>query len=52
MPASEERHDRLACLLEARDDVDEVTSELANDDDAISITGVVPVTIAVGACKR
>jgi eukaryotic-like serine/threonine-protein kinase len=52
LPASEARQDRLACLQDVRDDVDETTRELADTGDELSITDIVPLTIAVNACKR
>ena len=52
MPASAQRHERLACLFEARDDIAEATGELASEDSAVSVGSVVPLTVEVGACKR
>jgi len=53
MPASERRDERLDCLNEVRDSIDEVTHDLADDDDSEpSVVLVVPLNIAVGVCRR
>jgi hypothetical protein len=53
MPASERRDGRLDCLNEVRDSIDEVTHDLADDDDSEpSVVLVVPLNVAVGVCKR
>jgi serine/threonine protein kinase len=51
-PSSETRDDRLSCLRDARDEVNEVTEELASDDSAVVLAAVVPLNITVGACQR
>jgi serine/threonine protein kinase len=50
--SSEERHEQLACLFEVRDDINEVTQELVTDDAELSLTGVIPLDVALGACKH
>jgi len=51
-PASATRHERLACLFEARDQIDEVTRELAAGGSELSLTSLTPLREAIGACKR
>ena len=51
-PSSAARHERLACLLEARGEIDEATQELASDDAELSLAAVIPLNIAVAACKQ
>jgi hypothetical protein len=50
MPPSAARHERLGCLLEVRDDTNEMTAELDGEDSKLSIGSVVPITIAMGMC--
>jgi eukaryotic-like serine/threonine-protein kinase len=52
MPASERRDERLGCLTEVRDTIDEATQELADDDAEPSVEGVVPLNLSVGVCQR
>jgi serine/threonine protein kinase len=52
LPASEARGDRLDCLREARDAINEVTQELATDDDQLSLVSVVPLSTLIATCKQ
>ncbi|HEY6177226.1 MAG TPA: protein kinase, partial [Kofleriaceae bacterium] len=52
MPASDTRHDRLDCLIEARDEINGATEELGNDDSELSLAAIVPLNLAVGACQH
>jgi len=52
IPSSAGRHAQLACLLEARGEIDEATQELAGDDSELSLAAVIPFNIAVAACKQ
>ena len=52
MPASAARHERLACLFEARDEIDEATKELATDDSDLSFVGLIPLNATIAGCKR
>jgi hypothetical protein len=51
-PASEARDERLECLRDARDEVNEATHELATSDDDVVLVGVIPLNTAIAACKR
>jgi serine/threonine protein kinase len=52
MPPSSERHERLACLFDVRDDIEESTQELANERGEMSLPGVIPLSLAMEACGR
>jgi serine/threonine protein kinase len=52
MPASDTRSDRLTCLREARDEINEATQELTTEDSGLSLVAVVPLKLTVGACQR
>jgi eukaryotic-like serine/threonine-protein kinase len=50
MTPSAARHERLGCLLEIRDDTNEMTADLAGNDGKLTIGAVIPLTIAMGMC--
>ena len=52
LPESGARHERLACLFGARDEVAEMTSELVNDDSTVSVAALVGLTMAVDGCRH
>ena len=52
MPASAARHEKLACLFEARDDINEASGELATDDSEISLAAVIPLNPEISGCSR
>jgi hypothetical protein len=52
MPDSDTRRDRLACLIGARDEINEATEELTTEDSELSLAALVPLNIAVGACQH
>jgi hypothetical protein len=45
-------HELLACLFEARDEIDEATRELLDDDAELSLAGLVVLNVTLGTCKR
>ncbi|HET9993384.1 MAG TPA: serine/threonine-protein kinase [Kofleriaceae bacterium] len=51
-PASADRHERLACLFEVRDEVASTTAELAHDDGDLNIMEVVGLATGVEGCGR
>jgi serine/threonine protein kinase len=50
MSPSAARHERLGCLLEVRDDTNEITAEMANDDGKLSVGAIVPLSVSMGMC--
>jgi len=52
LPDSAARHEKLACLFDARDDIQEATGELAHDDSEISLSMVIPLTPQIAGCKH
>ncbi|HEY0989871.1 MAG TPA: hypothetical protein VGD80_22535, partial [Kofleriaceae bacterium] len=50
MAPSAARHERLGCLLEVRDDTNELTEPLEDADEKLSIGAVIPLTVAMGMC--
>jgi hypothetical protein len=52
MPDSDTRRDRLACLIDARDEVNEATEELTTENSELSLAALVPLNITVGACQH
>jgi serine/threonine protein kinase len=52
MPPSSARHEQLACLFDARDEINETTHELASDRDEMTLAGVLPLNIAMEMCGR
>jgi serine/threonine protein kinase len=50
MSPSAARHERLGCLLEVRDDTNELTSELASDDGKLTVGALIPLTVSMGMC--
>jgi serine/threonine protein kinase len=50
MPPSAARHERLGCLLEVRDDMNELTEPLEDEGEKLSIGAVIPLTVAMGMC--
>jgi serine/threonine protein kinase len=52
LPPSEVRHERLACLLETRDDINEAIEELVTEDDEVSLSDLIPLNPAIAACKH
>ncbi len=51
-PTSPERHERLACLLEVRDEVATTTDELATTDSDLGVGAVVSLVTGVEACGQ
>jgi eukaryotic-like serine/threonine-protein kinase len=51
MPPSANRHERLACVLEVRDDIRELAGEVISEDGEISAGHVVAVNIALSMCS-
>ena len=52
MPESAARHEQLACLFEARDDINEATNELATEEGPLSLAMVISLGPQIGACKH
>ena len=50
-PQTAEHQEQLACLLSARDEIAAATQELATQDGALAMANLVPLAIAVSACK-
>src|ERR1043165_2593359 len=48
-PPSATRHEHLGCLLEIRDDMRDLTSEMESDG-KINVGAIIPMTIAMGMC--
>jgi predicted Ser/Thr protein kinase len=51
-PVSDDRHDRIECLLEVRDEVTSTTAELATEDDDLNVADVVSLATGVEGCGR
>jgi hypothetical protein len=51
-PDSAERHEELACLLGARDEIAQTTQELATDDSELAMATLVPLGMALSACRH
>jgi hypothetical protein len=51
MPESEARHERLACLLGVRGEIDDTTRDLAAEDSSLSVTELVPLGMAAERCQ-
>jgi hypothetical protein len=51
MPESQGRHERLACLISVRGELDEATKEMAEPGSSISVTELIPLTMEVNHCK-
>jgi predicted Ser/Thr protein kinase len=52
LPASDDRRERLECLLEVRDEVASSTAELASADEELNVTDVVSLATGVEGCGR
>ena len=50
LPASDDRRERLECLLEVRDEVASSTAELASADEELNVTDVVSLATGVEGC--
>jgi serine/threonine protein kinase len=50
-PSSSTRHEQLACLFEARDEINEATGELLTEDSELSLVGLIPLHVTLGACN-
>jgi len=51
-PASAARHEKLACLFEARDEIEEATRELVTEDADLTLQNVIQFGMATEACKH
>ena len=51
MPDSATRHAQMACLLSTREEIAAAAQELLAEDGELSMTSVIPLGIALGACR-